>query len=263
MKNPGAERPMVHAYGMPIHFLKDLLAFYKARGNFSLRQRTKLSGACSQALVSQILQGKRQLKRDNLRQLAVVFKLSVHEVKSLDQKIGNQKSAGPITPERVPQNHLLHHWVNPFIKDLVHLKGFEPQTEVIAKMIGGIVRAAQIEKSIQFLLEQGFWRKTLQGKIEPNENAVTTTQEIPNEKIRSFHKKALTLAAKGIDQYSVDERKAATVLISVHHEKIEELKMIFDEFHSKLNDFIEAHPQGDDVLFQITTHMTPIGRANE
>lgn len=54
------ERPVVYDYKSPADFLADLMRYYKSRGSFSLRQRTAKVGACSQALVSQILKGKRQ-----------------------------------------------------------------------------------------------------------------------------------------------------------------------------------------------------------
>lgn len=262
------ERPVVYDYRSPSDFLADLMKYYKSRGSFSLRQRTAKVGLCSQALVSQVLKGKRQLNRDNLSGISAVFKLTQLEQTYLDKKLSAHIHKLDFAEEdtkerqvRAPKNHLLSDWLNPYVKDLVNLKGFRLDPDTLFFMLQGIAPAQRIKKSVEFLMREGFWKKTLSGQVVQEEAAVTTTNGLPNEKIRTFHKRALELALHGLKAFPVSKRKASTVLIAVDEDHMDELKGLMDSFQQQLLEFIERHPNGRDALVQITTHLTPIGRS--
>ncbi len=259
---------MVYDYGLPADFLASLLAHYKSTGSFSLRQRAAKVGSCSQALVSQILHGKRQLNRSNLPEISAIFKLTQLEQEYLDQKLSARvhqvdarEGARAAGEPRLPQNHLLSDWLNPYVKDIVYLKGFRLETETLFSLLQGIAPAQRIKKSVDFLLREGFWRRSASGKVVLETEAVVTTNGIPHEKIKSFHRKALELALRGLKTLPVHQRKASTVLVSVDENKMDELRGIIDAFQKQLLDFIEKNPNGRDALVQITTHLTPVGRS--
>lgn len=262
----GEGRPVVYDYGSPVKFLVDLLEHYRLNGSFSLRQRTAKVGVCSQALVSQILRGNRQLNRDNLPGIASIFKLTQAENQFIDKKLSAHIHKVDLTDEnlklkkiRQSKNHLLSDWLNPYVKDMVNLNGFALDSNVLFSMLKGIAPAHRIKKSVEFLLREGFWRLTPAGKVVPEEVAVTTTNEIPNDKIRAFHKKALEIAAKGLTSLPVEKRKASTILVSINSEHLNDLKGLVDSFQHQLLDFIERHPSGRDALMQVAIHLTPIG----
>lgn len=271
-QNQAAElvRPVVFDYGEAAKFLRALFEYYKKTGSFSLRQRTQRVGGLSQTLVSQIINGRRQLTRDNLPALAVVFKLTKIEQDYLDkQLLGHVLKVIANAPEevaptkRIAKNHILSDWVHPYVKDLVNLKGFSPEPQNLHRMLSGIVSPERIQKSVDFLIREGFWRRTPEGKIVPEESAVATTNEIPNENIRSFHKKALDIAHRGISVLPSHRRKSSTVLVSVDKNKMDELRGLVDSFQQQLLEFIEKNPQGRDSLVQVAIHLTPIGAINE
>ncbi|OFZ10760.1 MAG: hypothetical protein A2Z20_00760 [Bdellovibrionales bacterium RBG_16_40_8] len=264
--NSNNGRPVVYDYGSPVKFLVDLLEHYKLNGTFSLRQRTAKVGACSQALISQILKGNRQLNRDNLPAIASIFKLTQPENQFIDRKLSAHvhkiyfvDDDVKIKKVRLPKNHLLSDWLHPYVKDLVNLNGFALDSEVLFSMLKGIAPVQKIKKSVEFLVREGFWRVTLSGEVAPEEAAVTTTNEIPNGKIRAFHKKALEIAARGLTTFPIDKRKASTILVSIDREHLDDLKGLVDSFQHQLLDFIERHPNGRDSLMQVTIHLTPIG----
>lgn len=261
-------RPVVYDYGSAADFFTALMEYYKTSSTFSLRQRTAKVGLCSQALVSQILRGKRKLNRDNLASISAVFKLTQLEQTYLDKRLAAQLQkldlAETLTRKerlRTPKNHLLSDWLNPYVKDLVNLKGFRIEPETLYVMLQGIATAERIKKSVVFLLREGFWKKNSSDQIVADDTAVTTTNGLPNDKIRSFHKKALDLAQRGLQVFPVTQRKASTVLISVDESQMDELKGLIDAFQQQLLEFIDQHPNGGDALVQITTHLTPIGRS--
>ena len=261
-------RPVVYEYSNPVGFLKDLLDYYKSKGRFSIRERTSIVGLCSQGLVSQILNGKRKLSRDNLEAIGLIFRLTQLEQTYLDQCLSaqNRKSTFYDIKDqkpriRKPKNHILTSWLHPYIKDLVNLNGFSLDPGTLFFMLQGLASPQHIKKSVDFLFREGFWRRCLDGEVVEEEAAVTTTSGIPNEKIKKFHIKALELALKGIKAFPVSERKASTVLIAIDDHHMDELRGLLDSFQDQLLEFIEKHPQGRDRLVQITMHLTPTGRS--
>lgn len=261
------DRPVIYNYRSSAEFLRDLMKYYKTCGSFSLRQRTSKLGLCSQALVSQVLKGKRQLNRKNLPGISVVFKLTQLEQEYLDKKLSTvihnlDVKELPNNKNQIlfPKNHILADWLHPYVKDLVNLNGFNINAENLYYMLQGMASASRIKKSVEFLLKEGFWKKTLSGKIVQNEDVVITTNGIPDEKIKMFHRKALEIAIRGLKVFPVHKRKASTVLVAVDNEHLDELKGLVDSFQKQLQEFIEKYPNGKDALVQITTHLTPIGR---
>lgn len=263
-------RPSIYDYTSPPEFLRELLNYYKSTGSFSLRQRTAQTKTISQGMVSQILSGRRRLNRDNLPSIAAIFKLTTVEHDYLDLQLKDartplhaEKSVGPTSFGRKAQNHLLTDWINPYIKDLVHLKGFSSEPSHIQGMLSGLASPSRIKKSTEFLIREGFWRREMSGKIVPNEDLVVTSNEIPNANIRTFHKKALELAKRGVSTLPVTERKASTILVSVNEDKIQELRDMIDSFHAQVLQFVEKNSNGQDKLVQVSMHLTPIGKSNE
>lgn len=262
----GAHRPKVVDYPKAHLFLRDLLAHYKAQRNFSLRSRIlqiqrKLSRGCSPALVSQVLNGKRRLTRDQLPHFSKIFKLTDYEFQRLDEGL---KDSAPGVLEasspRAPRNSILSHWSYSYVKDLVHLKSFSLSVEKIKELLNFPLSDSRIAAAIEFLLMEGFWRKTPEGKIDVDDSAVVSTHGVPNNKIRQFHQKALEYALWGIKNQGIEERSSSSVLVSIDKEKIPELRSILESFHHQLMDFVQQNPKGKDELIQITIHMNSCTR---
>lgn len=264
-------RPVVFDFDSASDFLKALNEYNKkTRQGFSIRSRTNHVSGCSPALVTQVLNGKRKLKRDQIQNFAKIFGMNRSEVSYIDDLLKESdrdlrdasfENEKP-TKERIAKNHILSHWIYPYVKDLVELEDFQMNSTWMLKKLGGIAQKQQIEKAVEFLLAQGFWRKSATGKIVAEEAAVSTTNETPNEKIKSFHKKALAIAAKGLEEFPVNRRKASTIIAAVNKESLDELRTLINKFQMDLTEFIENHPAKKDELVQVTIHLTPVGGKN-
>lgn len=247
------------------------MCHYKATSNFSIRQRVRNITGCSPALVSQVLAGNRRLTRDQLPSFAKLFKLNNFEFDFIDKNLSSsnldsnfiEKFKDSAPKKRETKNHILSSWLNLYVKDLVSLKGFSLKPPVLHKMLLGLASPEKIEKSILFLLREGFWRRTVTDQVVAEEDVLVSTNEIPNEKIREFHKQALKIALRGLDIFPADRRKASTVLVSLNKEKLPELRSLIDAFQNQLLKFIEDNPKGCDDLIQVAIHLTPVGTKNE
>lgn len=264
-------RPVVYDYGSAHEFLRAMFEYLKATSSFSIRQRTQQLQSCSPALVTHVLKGHRRLTRDQLPAFAKLFKLTQLEFEYLDKNlrtdlwVSKETKASEIIPKanREPKNHILSSWLHSYVKDLVNLKGFSLEPQTLHNMLFGLAKPQQIQKSIDFLTREGFWRMTPDKKILPEDDAVISTTGIANEKIREFHKQALKIALRGIEAFPVERRKASTILVSVDKDKAPELRTLLNSFENQLLEFIEKNPTGKDELVQIAIHMTPVGGKNE
>ncbi|MNS61527.1 hypothetical protein D3C72_945570 [compost metagenome] len=262
-------RPVVYDYSAVHEFFQAMLNYYKATSRFSIRQRTQDLDGCSPALVSQVLAGKRRLTRDQLPSFAKLFKLTQLEFEFIDKNLRTDlwekqtEEEKPTPATREAKNHILNFWLNSYVKDLVNLKGFQPDSKTLHRMLAGIATPGQIERSINFLFKEGFWRRKENQSVVPDDPVVLSSNDIPNEKIRDFHKQALKVALRGMDVFPSHRRKASTILVSVDKEKVDELRGLVDAFQERLIEFIEQNPAGRDELVQIAIHMTPVGGKNE
>lgn len=129
-------------------------------------------------------------------------------------------------------------------------------------MLTGMLSADKIQKAVEFLIREGFWRKTIQGKLKLDEPLTVTTQDISNEQIKTFHKMALKIAGDGINKFPIGtRRKASSTLITVNQKSAQRLRNLIDQFHLNLQDFIkETSDDGpSEELVQVIIHLTPVG----
>lgn len=264
-------RPVIFDYQSVHQFFSDLLQHYKQVSDFSIRHRLDGVTGCSPALVSRVLSGKRRLTRDQLPVFAKVFDLTAAEVDVLDEwlkdkakaALGNAPQIAAVRPKSslAPKNHILSSWLHIYVKDLVHLRGFKLDARFLSKMLTNIASEQQIERSIGFLLKEGFWRKVPGGQVVAEEPLLVTTMNIPDDRIKKLHKQALKIAMRGIDLFPVTRRRSSTTLIAVNANQLQELHQVIDSFHKKLQVFTEtcAKDVTADELVQVAIHLTPVG----
>lgn len=265
------DRPVIFDYGSIPAFVEAMLTWRKTNEpGYSIRKMVTGLKDCSPSLVTQVMKGNRRLTRDRVPVIAKVLGLSRRETLYLDRWVAayrspsqDMKSARTCTGRRrTAQNHILSDWLNVYVKDACDLKGFKPDKEVLHRLLGGMAPPERMGKSLEFLLKNGFLRKTLDGRVVKNEELVTTSDDIPNEKIKRFHRKAFDLAKQALDTYSVDQRRANVVVLSVNESNLTELKELLKEFYEKLLSFIEDHPDDNERLYQILINLSPVGGGN-
>lgn len=266
--NTQTNRPLVFDYESVADFLKAIAAHNKSKSkHYSVRRAIAEVEGCSTSLISQVLNGNRRLTRDQLPSFAQVFRLNETEVKYIDEQLKGRVKVAPQSEIKPPKsnktsNHILNNWLNVYVKDTCELSTFKFDAQTIHRLLGGIAPIKRIQKSMDYLIYEGFWKKTSSREVKVDENAIETTCDVPSEKIRQFHRQALDIAKKGLETYPTDRRFVSTHLLSVDQQAKAELNLMIRKFQQEVKDFIEAHPGGSEELLQINLCMTPIGGAN-
>lgn len=288
-----SERPSIFAYNAISSFVGDMIYWRRrAEPDFSVRQELSALPGCSPALVTQISQGKRRLTRDQVTAFGKLLRLSGQETRFLDHwvattkitkirqaalndSVGDKKGeqAGEKSAEKNdsddlyssehvefsrPQNHLVSDWLHAYVKETCRLKGFRLSPKTVHRLLGGMAPIEQITKSFDFLIREGFWRRTLGGSVVLNEPTTETSDGIPVAKIKQFHKKALEIAKRGLDLYRPGDRQAGTYILTVNDRNRDKIKAILNECMDRLQQFEQDYPNEDERLYQVTVHLTPI-----
>ncbi len=264
-----SSRPVLSEYAEPRAFLKAMIEFRKrTEKSFSVMAATQDLRKVSSALVSLILQGKRKITVDRADELSKLMGLTSSEKmyfknwlkleenppeqkqKILDTRLKNKKEFAI---------NLLDDWLNVYVKDAFRIPAVQKNANLIYQELGTIASKKRIDKALNFLLREGYLRKTLDGRIVVETSLVSQVAPPPGTKIRAFHKAALSIAKQNIDLFSVQERFANTLILDLTPERYHELTAMIQEFAKELQNFAAVEEQNGDRLYQILIHLTPTG----
>ncbi len=264
------DRPSITSYTDLIKYVADMLAYRKAADpNFSVLAATKTLRRMSPALVSLMVQGKRKITWDRTDELSKLLNLKPSERQYLRDWVLRTESgdnsndikklgAPPIGSRRHASSHILTDWVNIFVKDAFDLEYIRQSPEEIYPLLGGIASKQRIDRSIKFLMQHGYLRRSLNGQIVPESRLHSVDQNIPDNKIQQFHKALLQNAKEAIDQYSPEKRYANALVLSLNEETYRKLLEIIAEHAESLQSFAETLREGS-MLYQVTINVSPTG----
>lgn len=268
-------RPVIFGFDCVKEYLGAMLKWQRHQDpTFSVRKKSLGLKRCSPALVTKVLKGQRKLTTDRISDFAKLLNLEPSEKTYLerwlqgatDDKNGTNAArvdatkSKPISSKRKEgETHLLSSWLHVYVKDAARLQGFHANATALYQLLGGIASIQQIQRSLNFLLREGYLRRTLDHKVVENDVVVTTTDDVPNVKIRQFHKKALEIAKRGIDVFPTHARRQSAIILPVNEDSLEELKKILKESYERIVAFSEEHSQDNQKLVQVIISMTPVG----
>lgn len=263
------ERPLMSDYQDVRDFLKAALEYLKRTDrHFSVLRATESLRKISPALVSLITQKKRKLTLDRAEEFAKLLRLSPSEkiyfknwIK-LDEKPTEEKNRIVESRRKNKKEFaisLLNDWLNVYVKDAFRLSALQKNPNLIFKELGSIASQSRIEKSMTFLLREGYLRKTLEGHIVVETSLVVQETPVPGAKIRDFHKAALAIARQNIDLFSYQERFANTLILDLTPERYQQLVGMVQEFSKELQNFAAVENENGDRLYQVVLNLSPTG----
>lgn len=260
------ERPVLADFDEPVDFLRAMIEYLKAVDpSFTIVKATKNLRKVSPALVTLVMQKKRQLTLDRIEEFSKLFRLTVSEKTYLrlwiekrqnpeenkEGKPGLQKNRKEVS------EHILKDWINVYVKDCFQIPEVQSQPELVYRQLANIAQPHRIGKAIEFLLQEGHLRKTLDGKIVTETPLTVTDPQVSMEKIRKFHIGALSVAKAALESHPVSERYANTFIMPLDEKQYQELIQLIQEFAEKMKDF--ASQSSGPRLYQLIINASPTG----
>ncbi len=265
-KAQNIERPVMANFDHPVDFLKAMVTYLRRTDSeFTIVKATQNLRKVSPALVTLVLQKKRQLTIDRIDEFAKLFKLSVtektylrlwiekrqsHEA-GINEKPNTQKNRKEVSP------HILKDWINVYVKDCFQIPAVQEDPQLVFRQLANLAQPNRIQKAINFLLKEGHLRKTLDGKIVTETPLTVTDPQVTTEKIRKFHAGALSVAKSALESHPASERYANTFIMPVDEVHYQELIQHIQEFAEKMKDF--ASQTKGHRLYQLIINVSPTG----
>jgi len=223
--------------------LSELTARKQSNAKFSLRAFAR-GLEVSPSQLSGIISGKRNLTRRQAGKLVEKLALSPGEKRSfltsafpeIVQTETNQETKRRLLRE--DEFRVISEWYHFAILHLGEISPNNTNPAWIAKRLG--IAEIQALEGLSRLKRLGLVVVHKDGSFKPTEKSLTTTDDIPSEAIKRFHKQNLELAQSKLDTVPIDKREYGAMTISVNPSKLPKLKRMIREFQSRISEELEG-----------------------
>jgi len=151
---------------------------------------------------------------------------------------------------------ILSHWIYLTIRQMVKLKNFVPDPEVICKRLKFKTTPQKVKEAIELLLEKGFLTKSASGKLTLKNGPIKTEDGIVSEAIKKYHIGSMKNAAISLYKDDISEREFGSLSLCISKHDLprakEHLQKILKEF-SALFDC-----QSADQVYQLQHQFFPL-----
>ncbi|MGE0631730.1 MAG: TIGR02147 family protein [Pseudobdellovibrionaceae bacterium] len=264
------DRPIITHYQTPADYVKDMIQFRKTtEKDFSIAQFSKKLRRVSPALVSLVIGKKRNLTLDRVDEFSKLMNLNASEKNIFRHWVGQLEDKEFVSDTPMPAFSedsrksaglgLLNDWINVYVKDLLQIAAIQKDPTLIEKQLRTIASPPRIKKALEYLLHEGYLRRTLDGSIVLETKLAITEPPIPSKKIRTFHKGAMQIAKVAMDLYPPEERLANTMTIPLDENSYRDLLEITAEYTEKLKDFAAKNQSSGNRLYQLIVNISPVG----
>lgn len=224
---------------------------------------TRLGYASSRSL-ELIISGDRLPSEDMLYSLTRDLKLSVKEQNYLSlmvkrEKLLRQKKSvleieaemNKLRPDRFETHYIdneifrrVSEWYPIVIRQLAMTPQFRKDIAWISQKLRGKASAAQISAALAEWEGLAFDRRGLY-----------TSEDVPSQAVRTYHKKMLQKAIEAVDEVDVQEREYIAITFKSSKKNIPEMKKALREIRDQLN--ADFNDDNDSEVFQLCMALFP------
>ncbi len=159
---------------------------------------------------------------------------------------------------------LISDWYGYALRQLVKVRGFQPNAEWVCRHLRYNVTKEQIQKMFDNLIRIGALKvDTANQKIVISE-ALHTTEDRADNFIRKFHYQMLENAAKSISDVPVENREVTALTLAFNSSRIKEAKMLIRKFKSDFDLLMSGKDNTDcDSVYQFQIQFFPLSRSEQ
>jgi uncharacterized protein (TIGR02147 family) len=263
--------PSIFAYASARDFLRDVLAHKKSRNQlFSIRAWSKQMGfPCHTSLVF-LLSGKRRVRPDHLEKLNRGLRLAGDEEKYFRLLVQRDNALTPIEraeaeahlgllrPSReqlqLEQEKFLYvaEWLHMAILEMCELEGFRSSPTWIAERLGGSATPAEVSAAIRRLVKLELLKRDGVKLLKTHQH-LTTAGDRASAAIREHHKQVLALAARAVDEQTVEERILNSSAFTIDTARLPEAKQLIVRFRAEMAKLLEK--SGGDETYELSVQL--------
>lgn len=259
-------------------FRQYMLEYYeerKRRSVFSWREFSKIAGFSSSSYMKVVCDGKSKLSRVGVERTGAAMGLVGFEMEyframveygqaatEAKKKATYEKMLGiaKVHKVRVMEGDLFEFydsWQNPVVRELAPLMPGATPGEM-AKMCYPEVSAAEVQKSLNFLMKAGLLKKAGDNAFELAETSIRGTPDATRLALRGMHREMSKLATPAID-LPVEERHFSGVTMGLSRESFNKIENVLDECRRKIV-AIAAEDKDIDQVYRLNLQLFPLTR---
>ncbi|MBX2803121.1 MAG: TIGR02147 family protein [Myxococcales bacterium] len=258
-------------------FLRDWFASRKARDpRFSRRQFVRLAGKRSPGLLTDVMDGARQLSPPMVRAFAQAMELTAPQAAFFDalvrldqaadtkerneawRRVSGSKAFREARPLEGASMEYLSCWWFPVVRELAHRPDFVADPAWIAERVRPQITVAQASKALQTLQTLGLLVVTEDGGLAPAEGVVTTPHEVQALGVVNYHRNMLRLAVDAIDAFPGRIRHLVAATVSVPEASLPEIKQALNEVQERILDLSDRFEGDAERVVQVHLVMFPL-----
>jgi len=259
-------------------FRQYMLDYYeerKRRSVFSWREFSKIAGFSSSSYMKVVCDGKSKLSRVGVERTGAAMGLVGFEMEyframveygqaatETKKKAAYEKMLGiaKVHKVRVMEGDLFEFydsWQNPVVRELAPLMPGATPGEM-AKMCYPEVSAAEVQRSLNFLMKAGLLKKAGDNAFVLAETSIRGTPDATRLALRGMHREMSKLATPAID-LPVEERHFSGVTMGLSRESFNKIENVLDECRRKIV-AIAAEDKDIDQVYRLNLQLFPLTR---
>lgn len=255
--------------------LKELFDENKKKNKaFSYRYFSKKSGLKSPSLLKMIMDGERSLTLNMVPYVSKGFKLNDREERFLRTLVQYQNSEDAdevremlselnkmkvkFSPTVVDESvwNVFSGWYYWAILQVVELKNFKDDPELIARRLKGGLNKIQVEKAINDLIAVGLLKRK-DGKLCRTFKSISTGNKVGSSAVKMSHTDFMKLAILSLNRDDHTRREMHGVTMSISEKKFGELKASVQKFKDEILELVQDSKDADRV-YRLNLQLFPL-----
>ena len=254
----------------------------RSRKKLSLRQWSKRLGYKSPRSLAMVIDGTRKPSAAMVETIAKDLRLSAtgrryfqllvlqeastargRDGDSIAQELLALKTQVPrwtIMPPMIER--YVSEWYMLVVKNLIAARTFKEDHRWIVDRLRGKVSVRDVRLAIETLVSLKIASRDSKGRLTPSpEKALTSTEDIPSQAIRSHHRQMIDRARDALTEQDVHQREFISLNLPVEVTRIPEIKTFIREFRDRFNVTFDAAGSADigqlNLQFFLHTKTSP------
>jgi uncharacterized protein (TIGR02147 family) len=259
-------------------FLKEYIQSRREKGlPASNRYFAQKLGINSNAWLTYVLQGKRNLNKQVVSQLTVLMRFTVNEgryfealvqfnqAKTIDERNSwyrEMESVRKNSQVRIissDQYEFYSVWYHSSIRSIIDMFPDFKDYETLAGLLSPPITASEAKKSVALLERLELIFKDAEGIYRVRDKTITTGVYEKTLAIANFQRETMKLAQESLDRVQKTERDISTMTIGISKNALEKIQVLLQETRRKIAEIASADVDSDRV-FQLNMQLFPLSK---
>lgn len=254
--------------------MQDFYDERKRTSSFTWREYARLAGFTSPTYLKLVCEGKSSLSELGVERVASAMSLSGFELvyfrylvsynqakndEAKKNAFSGMQDVAKANKFRVLGGDAFTYfetWKNPVLRELVEIMpGATP--EALAEMCWQPITAAEVERSLDFMVSVGLLKKKSKNVYVQAEKALVGDSDAIPLVMRSMHRQMAALAQKSIDEFDVEERNVSGMTMGIDRNAYEQIVNELNACRRKIGAIAAACKKTDQV-YRVNLQLFPL-----